>query len=333
MVKRYIGGVISASAPVNTSGVYSPTMQIQSINTDTWLPNTRIEFLIVAGGGAGWCNVGRNTTSGGGAGGLVEGYTVVTNGTTVPIVVGAGGPQIISDTSANQGSDSSLGPTIATGGGAGAFNKNGGSGGGGLNATAGGLPAASPLAAAPTLETYFLSSISLSSETQLVYATSLNQGFAGGATSTGSNAFGFAGGGGAGGVGGAGTDSGGGNGGTGKQSSITGTATYYAGGGGGGAYLDRGTNSGIGGLGGGGAAGRSSNSSTGQPGTANTGGGGGGHGGSNGVGTAGSGGSGVVILRHLDTLPAATATIGSPEITVTGGFRIYKFTTSGSITF
>jgi hypothetical protein len=258
--------------------------------------------------------------------------TQLTNGTTVPIVVGAGGPQIISDTAANQGSDSSLGTTIATGGGAGAFNKNGGSGGGGSNTTAGGLPAASPLAAAPTFETYFLSSIPLSSGTQLVYVTRLNQGFAGGATSTGSNAFGFAGGGGAGGVGGNGSDSGGGNGGIGKQSSITGTATYYAGGGGGGAYENRGTNSGIGGLGGGGAAGRTANSSTGQPGTANTGGGGGGHGGFNGVGTAGSGGSGVVILRHVDTLPSATTT-GSPTITVTGGFRIYSFTTSGSITF
>jgi hypothetical protein len=54
-------------------------------------------------------------------------------------------------------------------------------------------------------------------------------------------------------------------------------------------------------------------------------------GGRHGVGTAESDGSGVVIIRHLDTLPAATT--GSPTITVTGGFRIYKFTTSGSITF
>jgi hypothetical protein len=41
----------------------------------------------------------------------------------------------------------------------------------------------------------------------------------------------------------------------------------------------------------------------------------------------------LVILRYSDTIPAATATTGSPEITVTGGYRIYKFTTSGSITF
>jgi hypothetical protein len=40
----------------------------------------------------------------------------------------------------------------------------------------------------------------------------------------------------------------------------------------------------------------------------------------------------VVILRYLDTFPAAAATTGSPTITVTGGFRIYTWTSSGSIT-
>jgi hypothetical protein len=32
-------------------------------------------------------------------------------------------------------------------------------------------------------------------------------------------------------------------------------------------------------------------------------------------------------------LPAATSTTGSPTVTVTGGYRIYKFTSTGSITF
>jgi hypothetical protein len=41
----------------------------------------------------------------------------------------------------------------------------------------------------------------------------------------------------------------------------------------------------------------------------------------------------VVILRYPDGYDAATATTGSPTVTVTGGYRIYRFTSSGSITF
>jgi hypothetical protein len=40
-----------------------------------------------------------------------------------------------------------------------------------------------------------------------------------------------------------------------------------------------------------------------------------------------------VIIRYSDSLAAATATTGSPTITVTGGYRIYQWTSSGSITF
>jgi hypothetical protein len=40
-----------------------------------------------------------------------------------------------------------------------------------------------------------------------------------------------------------------------------------------------------------------------------------------------------VIIRYADTFTAAVATTGSPTITVSGGFREYKFTDSGSITF
>ena len=59
----------------------------------------------------------------------------------------------------------------------------------------------------------------------------------------------------------------------------------------------------------------------------------GGGGGGGGTGGGGNGGSGIVIIRYADTYPAASATTGSPTITVTGGYRIYKFTASGSITF
>jgi hypothetical protein len=65
-------------------------------------------------------------------------------------------------------------------------------------------------------------------------------------------------------------------------------------------------------------------------GTANTGGGGGG---GDDVGNGPNGGSGVVIVRYPDTYTAATGTTGSPSITVSGGYRIYKWTSSGSITF
>jgi hypothetical protein len=47
----------------------------------------------------------------------------------------------------------------------------------------------------------------------------------------------------------------------------------------------------------------------------------------------GDGGSGIIIIRYPDTFDPAAATTGSPTITVSGGYRIYKFTGSGSITF
>jgi hypothetical protein len=94
-------------------------------------------------------------------------------------------------------------------------------------------------------------------------------------------------------------------------------ADALAKGGGGGGMTESGSGTqGVGGLGGGGNAYVS--------GTVNTGGGGG--------GSQGSGGSGIVIIRYADTYAAATSTTGSPTITVAGGYRVYKYTSSGSIT-
>ena len=46
-----------------------------------------------------------------------------------------------------------------------------------------------------------------------------------------------------------------------------------------------------------------------------------------------AGGSGIVIIRYSDIYPEASSTTGNPTITVSGGYRIYKYTGSGSITF
>ena len=60
-------------------------------------------------------------------------------------------------------------------------------------------------------------------------------------------------------------------------------------------------------------------------------GGGGGGGGYTQAGSAG--GSGRVIIRYPDSFAAASATTGSPTITVSGGYRTYDYTGSGTITF
>lgn len=46
-----------------------------------------------------------------------------------------------------------------------------------------------------------------------------------------------------------------------------------------------------------------------------------------------SGGSGIVIIRYPNTKNNAASTTGSPTFTNTGGYKIYKWTGSGSITF
>ena len=64
--------------------------------------------------------------------------------------------------------------------------------------------------------------------------------------------------------------------------------------------------------------------SSGNAGAANRGGGG---------GHQSPGGSGRVVLRYPDSFPAAQATTGTVTITVSGGYRHYDFTSTGSITF
>jgi hypothetical protein len=64
----------------------------------------------------------------------------------------------------------------------------------------------------------------------------------------------------------------------------------------------------------------------------NTGGGGGG-GNSNTGSVATNGGSGIVVIRYPSYLAPATSTTGSPEMVVTGAWRVYTFVASGTITF
>jgi hypothetical protein len=121
----------------------------------------------------------------------------------------------------------------------------------------------------------------------------------------------------------------------GLYSSISGANVAYAGGGGGSldGRITGGKTVGTGGAGGGGTAVYGSGATP-NPGVANTGGGGGGNyfDSSLNNGPGGNGGSGVVILRYSDSFANASTT-GSPQLTISGGYRIYRFTGDGSITF
>jgi len=105
----------------------------------------------------------------------------------------------------------------------------------------------------------------------------------------------------------------------------------YAGGGGGGNGVNYGyTNITYGGMGGGG---NGQGSAAGSAGTANTGGGGGGGAFNGSTTAANAGGSGIVVLSYPSYYPTAASTTGSPSLSTINGNNIYKFTSSGSITF
>lgn len=220
-----------------------------------------VEALIVAGGGAG----GSRGAGGGGAGGLISLTNQTVTAGTYSVVVGSGGPSHSTNAAgADGGNSSALGSTAIGGGGGGAYNgsgiagRSGGSGGGSGYGNYGNASGTS------------------------------GQGNSGGAGGCG-------GGGGAGAAGSPGSDGGyGGNGGAGVQSSITGTALWYAGGGGG-------SSSNTNGNGGSGVGGAGAWLYDGGAGMANRGGGGGGIY-SNGH-NSGPGGSGVVVIRYPSAPP------------------------------
>jgi hypothetical protein len=251
----------------------------------TPLQSLTVDYLVIAGGGAGVPSRG----GGGGAGGLRSTIAPTGGGgsaetplsltaTAYTVTVGAGATAIDGQAS---GSNSTFSTITSIGGGAGGSPNqgyaplSGGSGGGGY---------------------YLVNGASGTS----------GQGYAGG--NGGVTYIGGAGGGGAGAVGSnaSTTNHNGGNGGNGvlntAWSTITGTGVngYYAGGGGGGYYTSGGTSGGTGGLGGGGNGKTSSTAAV--AGVANTGSGGGsGAGNPGGVGDSvdgANGGSGLVIVRY-----------------------------------
>jgi hypothetical protein len=256
-------------------------------NGSIWLAITGATqgvYLVVAGGGGGGANAFEGS-GGGGAGGLLSGTFFANVATSYSIVVGSGGGVNA------QGLNSSGFGVVAIGGGAGAGTSgaiNGGSGGGRNTRDRG-------------------------EENYGPGSGTAGQGFAG---SAGISGYTGAGGGGA-------SQTGQGiNGGAGIQSSINGTATFYAGGGGGG---DR--QAGPGGIGGSGGGGTRS------PGVANTGGGGAGGGSDPGGYGGGAGGSGIVIAAYASTFPKAT---GGTITTYTNGgitYYVHTFTTSGTLAF
>ena len=261
---------------------------------------TAVEYLVVGGGGGG------STTAGGGGG--AGGYRTATDfavasGVPLTVTVGGGGAGATTDGGNGVNGTASVFSTITSaGGGKGHHVSVGGSG-----ASGGGGGYGSSFAGGT--------------------ATPAGQGYDGGVGgSVAAPHYPCAGGGGAGGVGGSVVATAGGNGGPGLSSSITGALTYYAGGGAG-----SGSSGAVGGIGGGGNGGTINTGR--ESGTVNTGGGGGGGGAA--ADGKGLGGSGIVIIRYADGYVAATNTtnLAAGYPVVSGGYRIYKWITSGTITF
>jgi len=298
------GGGISYSQYATYGGPGSQGLIAINYNTCGPLPpdppTLEIDYLVVAGGAGG----GTDNGGGGGAGGfLTKEKATVSSFTIYNVTVGGGGAGTgNAGAQGGQGGDSSF-QSIATalgGGGGGSQNNcggvSGGSGGGGGSNRGCGAGSGTP-----------------------------GQGNDG---AQNNGALGGGGGGGAGAPGQGGTRASGGDG---LQSSISGTATYYAGGGGGGGSNGSGSQGGAGGLGGGGA-GAYNWASGATAGTPNTGGGGGGGGGGGAGGVSASGGSGVVIIRYPNYQKQATVT-GNPIFENKDGYYIYTFTGSGTIQF
>ena len=274
-----------------------------------------VDYLVVAGGGAG----GRGATDsgnaggGGGAGGYRESggtasgcYAVSPLGSSpssvaalpvsvqaYPITVGAGGTAApfpapsgtASPTASNTGANSVFSSITSAGGGGGANRSSPQPQGGGAGGSGGGAVGANPVG---TGNTPPVSPPQGSSGGNTPASRANSGGGGGGATTAGG--------------GNPGSADQGGPGGTGATSSINGTPTTRAGGGGGGGSTNNGNSPGpgAGGSGGSGGGGTGANDDTNNAtsGSTNTGGGGGAGAGSDPGTTGQNGGSGIVIIRY-----------------------------------
>lgn len=303
MSRRNFRGIISSSkltvSNVSASGIFTTNSHLQAKNSGNWpaviVPTSSIEYLVVAGGGSGAGYGTQVRGGGGGAGGLLTGNTSVSGAVTYTVTVGAGGAGVATNLSGNYGSNTSISGT-----GLSVSTIGGGRGtfwrtdGPGNGGSGGGTTAASQDFQPMIAGKGIYPGSTYLSQTRQGYDGALGTGQLGASPCNG------------GGGGGASGDGSGTSGGTGFTSSISGTSTTYASGGNGSAgSFSSGVYSSTRGAGGGGATASYSE----------------------------GGGNGIVIIRYLDTFPAAASTTGSPTVTLSGGYRIYTWTSSGSITF
>ena len=273
----------------------------QSLTAASALPTQTINYLLVGGGGG----AGTNNTDyggGGGGGGMLDSTLSttpanLTQGIVYTVTVGAAATARDTNGSNTSITGSGFTSLIAYGGGAGGFGWNGSSSGSGAAGGSGGGAGGRYGNGAYT--TYGGSALNSGGGINGFgnsggNANQYNQGSCGGggAGSSGTTAPGANG------------SNTGGDGGQGRQSSINGTATYYAGGGSG--YF----------VWGGGQ----------QP-----------NPGTRGVGQSGLGGTtigaGIAIITYPDAIGAPAVLTGSPTMTTTGTTRVYTFTSSGTIGF
>ncbi len=288
------GSAATASASSSTVGNGSLTYASGSYTWTKPSSTTSADLLIIAGGGGGG---GSNVGGGGGAGGVIQKTSYSLGSSTYSVTIGAGGAAGNAHYDGGNGGNTIFGSLTAIGGGGGGghsnrpHGKSGGSGGG-----------ASFWHGNPGSGTS-------------------GQGYSGAQETTGRNRGG--GGGGAGGPGGQ-LNGEGTNGGIGIQSSITGTAQWYAGGGG--AGTDGATGNTYGGLiggsgvgGDGGAARRAGNAATAH--TGSGGGGGGGHSSNKG----GAGASGLVVISYSQASSADLTINAAGAVTLSGAVSDFDF--------